>query len=157
MWLKCIKYDTEEPLFKSIKTIKQKQSLKWDGSWSVVQFSWFSSVQSLDLFGGGGGMRDDSAETFFQSLLQEAQVTFWHRQGCPLFAVVHPAFSLPTTAGKVSDALKRGVVSLQGGLSLGVSLYYSALIQLYTIKVRFLPKSELTERCFQYNEQPYQI
>ena len=33
----------------------------------------------------------------------------WHRQGCPLYDVVHPAFPLPTTAlSTFQDALKDG-------------------------------------------------
>ena len=34
---------------------------------------------------------------------------FWHRQGCPLFDVVHPAFPLPTTiSSTLQGALKVG-------------------------------------------------
>ena len=62
--------------------------------------------------GGGGGMKDDTAEILFQSFLQEALVSsFWHGQGCPLFDVVHPAFPLPTRASPtLKDAPKDGFV-----------------------------------------------
>ena len=53
----------------------------------------FSSVQSRDRSGHCRDMRDDSAEIFFQSFLQEALVS---RQRCPFFDVVHPAFPLLT-------------------------------------------------------------
>ena len=36
---------------------------------------------------------------------------FWHRLGCPLFDVVHPAFPLPTTVwSTLQGALKDGFV-----------------------------------------------
>ena len=40
----------------------------------------------------------------------------WHRQGCPLFDVVHPAFPLPATAspivqGALKDGFGEGVVA----------------------------------------------
>ena len=54
-------------------------------------------------------MRDDSAETLFQSFLQEALVISSGMGRCPLFDVVHTAFSLPTTASPtVQGALKDG-------------------------------------------------
>ena len=41
---------------------------------------------------------------------------FWHGQGCPLFDVVHSAFSLPTAAspilqGTLKDVLREAVVA----------------------------------------------
>ena len=55
-------------------------------------------------------MGRDSAESLFQSLLQEALCEhFWRGHGCPLFDVVHPEFPLPTTASPTDqDALKDG-------------------------------------------------
>ena len=56
-------------------------------------------------------MRDDTAEVLFQSFLQEALVSScgMGREGCPLLDVVHPAFSLPTTASPtLHGALKGG-------------------------------------------------
>ena len=58
-------------------------------------------------------MRDDSAEILFQSFLQEALVfvssSVWYRQGCPLFDVVHSAFSPPIVASPtLQGALKDG-------------------------------------------------
>ena len=53
-------------------------------------------------------MTDDSADTVFYSLLQEAIVSRSGMDGCPLFHVVHPAF-LPTTASPtLHGALKDG-------------------------------------------------
>ena len=53
-------------------------------------------------------MRDDSAEILFQSLSTGSPCKqFWRGQGCPLFNVVHPAFSLSITAlPTFKDALK---------------------------------------------------
>ena len=51
---------------------------------------------------------------------------FWHRQGCSLFDVGHPAFPLPTTASPtLQDSLKgwvRGAVLAPERLSLAPSL-----------------------------------
>ena len=42
---------------------------------------------------------------------------FWHGQGCPLFDVVRPAFSLPTTASPYcQDALQDGFGEVVGYL-----------------------------------------
>ena len=76
---------------------------------------WDSSVQSLDQLGspgkGGGSIKDDSAEILFQFFfLQEAVVSNAAAgQGHPLFDVVHPAFSLPTTASPVLQGDLRDV------------------------------------------------
>ena len=44
-------------------------------------------------------MTDDSAEILFQSFSAGGPCEqFWHGQNCSLFDVVHPSFSLPTTA-----------------------------------------------------------
>ena len=55
-------------------------------------------------------MRDDSAQILFQSSLLEALVSnFGMDRLCPLFDVVYPAFSLPTTASlPLQGALKDG-------------------------------------------------
>ena len=59
--------------------------------------------------GGGEAIRDDSAEILFHSFLQEALVISSGMGRCPLFDVVHTAFSLPTTASPtVQGALKDG-------------------------------------------------
>ena len=53
--------------------------------------------QSLDGLGRRGDLRDNSAEIFSQSFLQEVLCNhFWHGQRCPLFDAVHPAFPMPT-------------------------------------------------------------
>ena len=73
----------------------------------------FSSVQSLDRFGGRGGGRGlegrfsrDPLPVFSADGPCEQ---FWRGQGCPLFDVVHPAFTLPTTASPtLQGALKDG-------------------------------------------------
>ena len=61
----------------------------------------FSSVQSLDKSGRRrGDTRNDSTKIHFQSILIVAIFRgeqFCHRQGRPLFDVVHPAFPLPAT------------------------------------------------------------
>ena len=50
-------------------------------------------------------MKDHSAEILFRSFLQETLVNL----ACPLFDVVHPAFSMPTTASPtLQGALKDG-------------------------------------------------
>ena len=50
-------------------------------------------------------MKDDSAETLFQSLLQVAS----HWQGCPFIDLALPAFPLPITASPaLQGALKDG-------------------------------------------------
>ena len=56
-------------------------------------------------------MRDDSAEILFQSFLQEALVSSSGiEQGCPLFAIVHPAFSLLTAVlSTLQGVLQNGV------------------------------------------------
>ena len=70
----------------------------------------FRSVQSLDRLGRQGGHE----ERFSRDPLPVFSVggpweQFWHGQGCPLFDVVHPAFSLPTTASPtLQGALKNG-------------------------------------------------
>ena len=69
----------------------------------------FSSVQSMDRLGRRVDMVGDSAEIIFQYFLQEPCEQFWHEQGNPLFDVVHPAFSLPTTVSpSPQGALKDG-------------------------------------------------
>ena len=75
-------------------------------------------------------MRDESAEILFQSFLQEALVSFWHEQGCPLFDVVHPAFPLttttsPTLQGVPKDGFGEAVVACDMLLPfrLGVELW----------------------------------
>ena len=69
----------------------------------------FSSVQSLDQLSSGGHDRRvsrDSLPVFSAGGLCEQ---FWHKQGCHLFDVVHPAFPLPTTASPtLQGALKDG-------------------------------------------------
>ena len=76
----------------------------------------FSSVQSLDQLSSGGHDRRvsrDSLPVFSAGGLCEQ---FWHKQGCHLFDVVHPAFPLPTTAsptlqGALKDGLGEAVVA----------------------------------------------
>ena len=59
----------------------------------------FSSVRRPIGRWGGGDLRGDSSEIFFQSFLAEGLFEqFWHGQGCPLFDVAQLAFPLPTTA-----------------------------------------------------------
>ena len=60
--------------------------------------------------GSSEGLRNDSAEILFQSLLQEAtDEQFWHWHGCTLFDTVCLAFPLLTTALPIlQDALKAG-------------------------------------------------
>ena len=55
-------------------------------------------------------MTDDSAEILFQSFSSGCPCEqFWHGQNCSLFDVVHPSFSLPTTAlPTLQGALKDG-------------------------------------------------
>ena len=69
-----------------------------------------SSVQSLDRLGLRWDVRDNAAEILFQSFLAGGPCgEFWHGQGCPLFDVVHPVLSLPTTASStLQGALKDG-------------------------------------------------
>ena len=60
-----------------------------------------------DLLGHQGDLRDDSAGPLPDSCEQ-----FWHGQGCPLFDVVQPTFSLPTMVlpipkGAPKDGLER--------------------------------------------------
>ena len=65
----------------------------------MCQFSsvWFSSL--TDWLVGEMIMIDDSAEILFQSFSAGGPCEqFWHGQNCSLFDVVHPSFSLPTTA-----------------------------------------------------------
>ena len=74
-----------------------------------------SSVESLDLSGRLGDLRDDSAEILFQSFFAASSSSLEH----PLFDVVRPAFPLPTAASLTfQDALKDGsgeaVVALRG-------------------------------------------
>ena len=46
----------------------------------------------------GGNMWDDPAEILSQSLSALGHCKqFWHEQECPLYGVVHPAFSLRTS------------------------------------------------------------
>ena len=75
----------------------------------------FSSVQSLDRLGhpeGGveGGHEGRFSRDPFPVFSSGGHCErFWHGQGCPLFDVVHPAFSLPTTASPTfQGALKDG-------------------------------------------------
>ena len=83
----------------------------------------FSSVQSLDRLGRRGNMRDDSAEILLQFFFFSAGSSceqFWHGQGCPLFDVVHPVLSLPTTAsstlqGALKDGFGEAVVGCERG------------------------------------------
>ena len=62
-------------------------------------------------------MKDDSAETLFQSFLKKAPgEQFWHGQESPLFAVVHPAFPMPITAlptlkGALKDGFEKAVMA----------------------------------------------
>ena len=62
-------------------------------------------------------MTDNSAEILFQWFSAGGPCEqFWHGQGCPLFDVVHPAFSLLTTAsptlqGAQEDGFGEAVVS----------------------------------------------
>ena len=55
-------------------------------------------------------MKDDSVEIVFQSFFAGGPCEqFWHGQRYPLFGVVHPAFSLPTTMLSIlRGALKNG-------------------------------------------------
>ena len=63
-------------------------------------------------------MRDDSEEIFFQSFLQEANVSS-PGMDCPHFGVVHPAFPLPTTASPtLQSTLKDGFGEALVALSL---------------------------------------
>ena len=63
-------------------------------------------------------MRDNSAEILFQLLLFSEggpSEQFWHGKKCRFFYVVHPAFSLSTTAlpiiqGALKDGFKEAVV-----------------------------------------------
>ena len=77
----------------------------------------FSSVQCLDRVGRRGDRRDDSAAILFQSFSAGGPCEqSWLGQGCPLFDVVHPAFSLPITAsptlqGAVKDDSGEAVVA----------------------------------------------
>ena len=56
------------------------------------------SLQSLDRLGRQGDMKDDSAETLFQSFLQQALASSCGtgRVWCSLYNVVHPTLPLPT-------------------------------------------------------------
>ena len=70
----------------------------------------FSSVQSLDRLGRRGEHKGqfsrDPLPVFSAGGPCEQ---LWHRQGCPLFDVVHPTFPLPTAASPVlRGALKDG-------------------------------------------------
>ena len=52
---------------------------------------------------------------------------FWHRQGCPLFDVVHPAFPLPTAAsptlqGAPKDGFGEAVVACDMPQTMQVSV-----------------------------------
>ena len=74
----------------------------------------FSSVPSLiGSLGGGGGLKDNSAEILFKSFLQETLVSSSGKgKEVSLFDVIHPAFPLPTTAlptlqGFLKDVLDR--------------------------------------------------
>ena len=63
-----------------------------------VNKSNLSLVQSYDRLDRRADMRDDSAEILLQSFSAGGPCAqFWHGHGCPLFDVVHPAFSLLTT------------------------------------------------------------
>ena len=59
---------------------KQFSSVPWLIGLSEGHERWFS-MDPLPVFSAGGPCEQ-----------------FWHRQGCPLFDVVHPAIPLPTTA-----------------------------------------------------------
>ena len=63
-----------------------------------ISFIPLSSVQFLDQLCHRRDMKDNSAEILSQSFLQEALVSSWLGQGCPLFDDVHAASLLPTTA-----------------------------------------------------------
>ena len=66
----------------------------------------WGSAQSFDLGGHGRQFSRDSLPVFSTG---DPCDQFWHGQGCPLFDVVHPAFSLPTTASStLQGALKNG-------------------------------------------------
>ena len=58
---------------------------------------------------------------------------FWHVQGCPLFHVVRPAFSLSTTASPTFQVLWRMVL---GRLSWRVTHLYHAIFRLLTVAKR---------------------
>ena len=80
----------------------------------AYMFSFFTSVPRR--LGRRGDMRDDSAEILPISSAGGPCEQFWHRQGCPLFDVVHPAFPLPTTAspalrGVLKDGFGEAVVA----------------------------------------------
>ena len=54
----------------------RKKKIEWERTIIVKsQGTLFSSVQSLDKLGRQGNMRDDSAESLFQSFLQEARAS----------------------------------------------------------------------------------
>ena len=63
--------------------------------------------------GGGGGHEDrfsrDPFPFFFSSAGGPCE-QFWHGQRCPVFDVVHPAFSLPTTASPSPQGALKAVM-----------------------------------------------
>ena len=80
--------------------------LAWEKADSSVQFS---SVKSLDWFGGREDPRVDSVEVLFQSFLQELLWVVLAWAGMPTLDVVYPAFPLPTTSSpSLQGALKDG-------------------------------------------------
>ena len=87
-------------------------------AYSRLLHNQFSSVQSLDRLGhgGGGDMTDDSAKILFQSFLQETTERFWYGRECPLIEVAHPAFpllitALPTLQGALKDGFGETVMA----------------------------------------------
>ena len=75
-------------------------------SWYMSRFSsvQFSPLTDWVLGGHAGRFSKDPLPVFSAG---GPRRQFWHGQGCPLFDVVHPAFTLSTTASPtLKDALK---------------------------------------------------
>ena len=100
--------------------------------------SLFTSVQCLDWLGRLGGHEGwfsrDPLPVFSADGPCEQ---FWHRQGCPLFDVVHPAFSLLTTAmhslqGALKDGFGKAVMASDMPKALKFpSLFHQEITSLY--------------------------